>query len=77
MIVGHSDDYACDNECEPYVTVQKHRPVDEGFNDLPREKGFSGLEKQSLAADIQALADNDSIQKRFTFDPSALQCQTQ
>jgi len=76
-IVACPHDYAFDHECEPDAIVQKHRPVDEGFDNLPREKGFGGRKKKTLAADIQALAENDPVQQESRFDPPALYRQPQ
>lgn len=76
-ILACPHDYAFDNERKPDVIIQKHRPVDEGFDDLPWGKSFRGCKEQALAADIQALADNDPVQEESGFDTPALYCQPQ
>jgi len=55
-------DHPLHDECEPYATIQQHRPVEECFDDLSWEKCFIGSEEQALAADIQAFTENNSIQ---------------
>ena len=77
MTVGCPHNHALDNKRQPYVAIQKHGPVDEGFNVLPRGKRFTGLKKQTLAADIQALAEDDPIQHDLRSNPPAFYRQTQ
>jgi hypothetical protein len=77
MIAGVPHDSALENELEPCAVVHTHRPVDNGFHKLPPLKGFRRREKQILAADNQALANNIRTQSEWTFYPPALNWQPQ
>jgi hypothetical protein len=72
LCVGASHDNAFDNQREPHAIVQKYRPVDGGFEELPGREGFGSGEEQTPAADIYAFARNDA-----TLDPAAFNGQTQ
>jgi hypothetical protein len=82
VIVGAPHNRPFDNESEPYSLIQEYRPIDRGFNDLSRRKGFGGRKDQALAADTQTLAGNDSANAEssltlLTLDRSTLDLQTQ
>jgi hypothetical protein len=59
------------------VTIQQHWPVDKRLDCLTREQSLTGFKEQSLAADIQALAEDDTIQSGMGFNPPALYRQPQ
>jgi hypothetical protein len=77
LSVGVPHNWTFENEHEPHAIVQKHRPVDGGFNDLPGLKGFSGGKEQTRAADIQGFANNDRAQSVCGFNLPAPDCQPQ
>ena len=62
MIAGLPHDWAFDIEREPYALVQKCRPVDGSFNNLPWLKSFGGLKQQTRAADIYGLTNRNLFQ---------------
>jgi hypothetical protein len=57
-ITRSPDDWTFDNEVEFYPIVQTCRPVDVGFHDLARQKGFCSSQERTVAADIHSLAGN-------------------
>jgi hypothetical protein len=57
--------------------MQTHRPVDNGFNELPWQKSFAGSKQQALAADVQALADTSFVQNEPQSSAPAFDCQPQ
>jgi len=71
IIAGASHDRAFNNKSEPHAFMQTYRPVDKGFHGLPCQKGFAGSKQQSLAANIQALTDTESLQTESRPKPTA------
>jgi hypothetical protein len=60
LFVRASHDHTFDNQGEPYAIIQKHRPIDGSLEDLPWREDFGSGKEQARAADIQALAENDT-----------------
>jgi hypothetical protein len=77
LIAGDSYDRAFNNKSESYAIMQTYRPVDTGFNELSWQKEFASRKQQTLAADIQALADTHRVQKESSSHPPALDRQPQ
>jgi hypothetical protein len=77
MILGCRHDFAYYHECEPHAIIQKYRPVDEGFNDLPRKKGLFRCKEKILAADIQDLAGDERVSWNLRFQAPAFDRETQ
>src|SRR5580704_8861801 len=73
LFVGTSHDHAFDDKSQAYAIIQKNRPVDGGFDQLPRRESFGGCKKQARAADVQALAGNDPT-RVSTLYPAAFDC---
>jgi hypothetical protein len=77
IVAGGSEDRALNNKSQLHATMKTHRPLDNGFNELPWQKGFAGRKQQALAADVQALADTNFVQNEPKSGAPAFDCQPQ